>query len=103
MAVANARGKALASTMYNCSGTVSHHNLDLWGDPASTDNYTASTMWPMGAAWLSWHMMDHYRFTSGKQFLKDTAHPFLTDVVDFYQCYTFVYEGYNVYRSLVAS
>lgn len=96
MAVANARGKALASEMYDCPGTVFHHNLDLWGDPAPTDNYTASTMWPMGAAWLSWHMMDHYRFTGDEDFLKDTAYPFLADVAAFYQCYTFDYEGFNV-------
>jgi hypothetical protein len=96
MAVADAHGKALASAMYNCPGTVFHHNLDLWGDPAPTDNYTASTMWPMGAAWLSWHMMDHYRITGDEDFLKDTAYPFLADVAAFYQCYTFDYEGFKV-------
>jgi hypothetical protein len=96
MAVANTRGKTLASAMYDCPRTVFHHNLDLWGDPAPTDNYTASTMWPMGAAWLSWHMMDHYRFTGDEDFLKDTAYPFLADVAAFHRCYTFDYEGFNV-------
>lgn len=96
MAEANVHGQSLARRMYGCGGTVFHHNLDLWGDPAPTDNYTASTMWPMGAAWLSWHMMDHYRFTMNETFLREVAYPFFVDVATFYECYTFEYEGYNV-------
>ncbi|KAF9890104.1 hypothetical protein FE257_006265 [Aspergillus nanangensis] len=96
MAVANARGQTLAKSMYGCPGTVFHHNLDLWGDGAPTDNYTVSTMWPMGAAWLASHMMEHYRFTADKAFLRDIAYPFLVDVATFYQCYTFDYQGYRV-------
>ncbi|RAH64746.1 glycoside hydrolase family 95 protein [Aspergillus aculeatinus CBS 121060] len=96
MAVADARGQALAKRMYGCPGTVFHHNLDLWGDPAPTDNYTASTMWPMGAAWLAWHMMDHYRFTGDTTFLGEVAYPFFVKVAAFYECYTFPYQGYQV-------
>ncbi|KAH8897080.1 glycoside hydrolase family 95 protein [Thozetella sp. PMI_491] len=96
MATAKERGESMAQRMYGCPGTVFHHNLDLWGDPAPTDNYTASTMWPMGAAWLSWHMMDHYRFTGDKAFLRNVAYPFLADVAAFLECYTFEYEGYRV-------
>jgi hypothetical protein len=96
MKVAQGRGQSMAERMYGCPGTVFHHNLDLWGDPAPTDNYTSSTMWPMGAAWLAWHMIDHYRFTADVDFLKEVAYPFLTDVAAFYECYTFEFGGYNV-------
>jgi alpha-L-fucosidase 2 len=58
-----ASGAQVARDMYNCSGTVSHHNVDLWGDSAPQDNYLSSTFWPMGATWLITHVMDHYRFT----------------------------------------
>jgi hypothetical protein len=95
MSIANARGKSYAERMYGCPGTVFHHNLDLWGDPAPTDNYTQSTLWPVGAAWLSWHMMDHYRFTGNKVFLRDVVYPFLVDVATFFECYCMEYNGYN--------
>ncbi|KAI1291168.1 glycoside hydrolase family 95 protein, partial [Xylaria venustula] len=96
MEIARPRGESMAQRMYNCSGTVFHHNLDLWGDPAPTDNYTSSTVWPMGAAWLSWHLIDHYRFSNDKNFLENTVVPFLEDTAAFYECYTFEYEGFNV-------
>lgn len=96
MLVAEPLGQAMAEDMYGCPGTVFHHNLDLWGDPAPTDNYTSSCIWPSGAAWLSWHMIDHYRFTGDEDFLRDTAYPFLLDVARFYQCYMFDYDGYKV-------
>lgn len=96
MKVAKPRGESMAQRMYGCSGTVFHHNLDLWGDPGPTDNYTSSTMWPMGAAWLVQHMLDHYRFTGDKTFLANTAYPYLVDVAKFYECYTFNWEGYRI-------
>ncbi|CAI0645296.1 unnamed protein product [Colletotrichum noveboracense] len=96
MKVANPRGKAMAKAMYGCDGTMFHHNLDVWGDPGATDNYTSSTMWPMGAAWLVQHMVDHYHFTGDKTFLADVAYPFLIDVATFYECYTFEHEGYRI-------
>lgn len=93
---AAARGRSYARRMYGCPGTVFHHNLDLWGNPAPTDNYTQSTLWPVGAAWLSWHVMDHYRFTGDTAFLREVAYPFLADVAAFFECYCFEYEGHNV-------
>lgn len=95
MGIANARGRSYAERMYGCPGTVFHHNLDLWGDPAPTDNYTQATLWPVGAAWLSWHMMDHYRFTRDEAFLRDVAYPFLVDVAAFFECYCMEYDGHN--------
>lgn len=56
--------------MYNCSGTVSHHNVDLWGDSAPQDNYLSSTFWPMGATWLITHVIEHYRFTGDAAMLQ---------------------------------
>ncbi|KAF7374182.1 Glycoside hydrolase family 95 protein [Mycena sanguinolenta] len=82
--------------MYGCPGTVLHHNLDLWGDPAPTDNFTASTMWPFGSAWLAWHAIDHYRFTLDKTFLQEVAYPFLSDVTTLYECYAFENDEHNV-------
>jgi len=94
--VAAPRGRKMAKDLYGCTGVVFHHNLDVWGDPAPTDQYPASTMWPMGATWLVEHMMDHYRYTGDKKFLANTAYPFLADVVEFLDCYTFDFEGHRV-------
>lgn len=91
--VAQPRGQEMAKELYGCEGTMFHHNLDIWGDPAPTDNYTASTMWPMGAAWLVQHMMEHYRFSGDKDFLEETAYPFLVDVAKFYHCTAFEFNG----------
>ncbi|KAF1951647.1 glycoside hydrolase family 95 protein [Byssothecium circinans] len=94
--VAVPRGQDIAKRMYGCEGTVFHHNLDLWGDAAPTDNYTSSSLWPMGSAWLGWQAIDHYRFTQDKTFLKNVVYPFLSEATKFYQCYTFEHNGYNV-------
>jgi alpha-L-fucosidase 2 len=64
-------GSQVAREMYNSSGTVSHHNVDLWGDSAPQDNWPASTYWPMGQTWLVTHVMEHYRFTGDKAVLAD--------------------------------
>jgi hypothetical protein len=82
--------------MYGCPGPVFHHNLDLCGDPAPTDNFTASTMWPFGSAWFAWHAIDHYRFTQDESFLRDVVYPFLSEVTSFYECYAFENGGHNV-------
>ncbi|KAF2676910.1 glycoside hydrolase family 95 protein [Lentithecium fluviatile CBS 122367] len=93
---ARARGTEVAKLMYGCDngGFVLHHNLDLWGDAAPVDNGTAYTMWPMGGAWLSAHLMEHYRFTRDEAFLKERVWPVLRQAADFYYCYLFEWEGY---------
>ncbi len=62
-------GKHVAQTMYGAGGWVAHHNTDLWGDCAPQDAYMPATHWPMGAAWLCLHIMEHYRFTGDQAFL----------------------------------
>lgn len=71
-----------------------HYNIDLWGDAAPTDYGTLNMMWPMGGAWLSLHLMEHYRFTGDKDFLKNRAWLALQSAADFYYCYLFEHEGY---------
>lgn len=51
-------------------------------------------MWPMGAAWLSHHAMEHYRYTLDENFLSQRAWPILRDTAKFYYCYLFTYQGY---------
>ena len=64
-------GRITAREMYNCSGFMSHHNTDLWGDTAPQDLWIPGTQWPMGAAWLCLHIWEHYLYTLDKEFLSE--------------------------------
>ncbi|XRM48175.1 hypothetical protein ABZX51_011113 [Aspergillus tubingensis] len=90
------RGLDVAESMYHCSngGYVLHHNTDLWGDAAPVDNGTTWTMWPMGGAWLSANLIEHYQFTQDETILRDRIWPLLQSAARFYYCYLFPFEGY---------
>lgn len=64
-------GQHVAQAMYGASGWVAHHNTDLWGDCAPQDTYCPATYWPMGAAWLTLHIAEHYRYTLDRAFLEE--------------------------------
>lgn len=64
-------GRRVAREMYGARGWVAHHNTDANGDCAPQDNSLSSSIWQMGAAWLSLHIMEHYRFTLDVDFLRD--------------------------------
>ena len=80
---ARERGTIVAREMYNCSGWVAHHNLDLWSDCAPQDSLTQATAWPTGAVWLTNQAMDHFRFTHDVDFAKEIALPLAAGVLDF--------------------
>lgn len=80
-------GRDVAKRMYGCRGFVAHHNTDIWADCAPQDVCLSATFWVMGAAWLSLHIWEHYRYTMDREFLEarfDTmleAAQFLLDYV----------------------
>ena len=63
-------GRKVAQEMYGAKGWIAHHNTDIWGDCAPQDNYLASCVWQMGAAWLCLHIWEHYSFTLDTDFLR---------------------------------
>lgn len=69
-------GERVACDIYGSRGFVCHHNTDIWGDCAPTDVWMPATLWPMGAAWLCLHIVDHYRHTHDTAF----AHTYLPTV-----------------------
>ena len=75
-------GRHTASVMYGCRGFAAHHNTDIWADTAPQDSYLPASYWPMGAAWLSLHLWEHYRFTMDLEFLK-RAYPTLREAARF--------------------
>lgn len=76
-------GKKVAKEMYGCSGIVAHHNTDIYGDCAPQDQWMPATIWPMGLAWLSLHIIEHYRYTEDQIILED-YYDLLTDTLRFF-------------------
>lgn len=79
-------GEKTAQKMYHCGGWVAHHNTDIWGDTAPQDMWMPGTIWPMGAAWLSLHIWEHYEYTNDLNFLKEKYH-LLKGAGDFFKDY----------------
>lgn len=76
-------GKQTAKNFYNANGWVLHHNTDIW---ATTNPVSGSPMWanwPMGGAWLSQHLWEHYQFTTDTKFLREKAYPLMKGAAEF--------------------
>lgn len=84
-------GAETAKVNYNIQqGWVVHHNTDIWTktspsggydwDPKGAPRWSA---WPMGGAWLSTHLYDHYLFTGDKTFLKEKGYPLMKGAAAF--------------------
>lgn len=88
-------GKETARNFYDAPGWVLHHNTDIW---ATTNPVSGSPMWanwPMGGAWLSQHLWEHYQFTGDKEFLEKTAYPIMKGAAQF--CLAWLIEDENGY------
>jgi len=62
-------GQESAKEMYHARGWNMHHNTDLWRITGIVDGGFYG-MWPMGGAWLTQHIWNHYLYTGDKDFLK---------------------------------
>jgi alpha-L-fucosidase 2 len=63
-------GTNIARVHYDADGWVAHHNTDLWRAAAPIDGAFWG-MWPMGGAWLSTHLFEHFQFTLDTNYLAD--------------------------------
>lgn len=80
-------GKKTAESYYGCRGTVLHHLSDIYGFTSPADGLWG--VWPMGGAWLSTHMWEHWLFTRDKEFLSDTAYGYMSECARFFVDYLF--------------
>jgi alpha-L-fucosidase 2 len=76
-----APGRRVAREHYGASGFVAHHNTDLWRVATPVDGARWG-LWPMGAAWLSTHLFEHYAFSGDVAFLRK-AYPTLKEASEF--------------------
>jgi len=74
-------GHKTAQLQYGAGGWVLHHNTDLWRGTAPINGIDG--VWPTGAAWLSYHLWEHYLFTGDKQFLAH-AYPAMKSASQFF-------------------
>jgi alpha-L-fucosidase 2 len=85
------KGRVTAAVNYGAKGWTAHHNADIWAmtnpaggidfnDPRGTPRWA---VWPMGGAWLSRHLWEHYLYTGNRAFLADTAWPVMRSAAEF--------------------
>jgi alpha-L-fucosidase 2 len=82
-------GRKTAQKVYGCRGFVAHHNTDMWGSTQIEGNFMPGSIWPMGAAWLSLHLWEHYRYGVNEQFLRERAYPVMKEAAEFFLDYLF--------------
>jgi alpha-L-fucosidase 2 len=75
-------GRQTASQMYHARGWVLHHNTDLWRITGLVDGGFYG-IWPMGGAWLTQQLWQHFLFTGDTAFLR-RYYPVLKGAAMFY-------------------
>jgi alpha-L-fucosidase 2 len=76
-------GKEVTKNFYNAKGWVAHHNVDIWASTNPVSGSPSWANWPMGGAWLSQHLWEHYQFTGDKKYLQEIAYPLMKSSAQF--------------------
>jgi len=75
-------GQKVAKENYGTRGMVVHHLSDIYQFAAAADGLWG--MWPLGGAWLAYHMWEHYLYTGDQEFLRNTAYTFIKECALFF-------------------
>lgn len=86
-------GRETVRTMYGCNGWVAHHNTDIWRVTGPVDKAFYGT-WPVGGAWLTTHLWQHYLYTGDKDFLRK-SYPAMKGAADFFLGYLIPHPKYG--------
>ncbi len=79
-------GAQTARELYGASGWVAHHTTDAWWFTVPTGR-TVWGLWPVGGAWCTAHLLEHYRFAPDAEFLRLRAWPVLEGAARFFLDY----------------
>jgi len=63
-------GTSVAREHWGARGWVLHQNTDLWRATAPMDGPSWGA-WPVGGAWLTTHLWEHYLFTGDEDYLRE--------------------------------
>jgi alpha-L-fucosidase 2 len=77
-------GRKTAKNFYGLEGWTLHHNTDIWATTNPVSGSPSWANWPMGGAWISQHLWEHYQFTGDQKFLESTAYPIMKESAQFY-------------------
>jgi alpha-L-fucosidase 2 len=86
-------GKETAYNFYNAPGWTVHHNTDIWATSNPVSGSPMWANWPLGGAWLSQHLWEHYQFTQDDSYLRTYAYPLMKGAADF--CVSWLVEDKN--------
>ncbi|WJH33132.1 hypothetical protein N6H14_23645 [Paenibacillus sp. CC-CFT747] len=85
--------------LYGARGWAVHHCTDLWCLTSPSGGYGVGdavwATWPMGCAWLTQHLWEHYAFTKDEAFLRERAYPLMKEAALF--CLDWLYEDEDGY------
>jgi alpha-L-fucosidase 2 len=83
-------GASVAKEHWGARGWVLHQNTDIWRATAPMDGPSWGA-WPVGGAWLTTHLWEHYLFTEDEDYLREVypimrgAVMFLSDIRSFFR------------------
>ncbi|AZN41497.1 glycoside hydrolase family 95 protein [Paenibacillus albus] len=74
-------GTRTAAVNYGARGWTAHHNSDIWGGADPVGDYGHGdaiwVSWPMGGAWLTQHLWEHYAYGRDEVYLREKAYPIM--------------------------
>lgn len=80
-------GRHTARNFYGVGqGWCASHNSDIWAKTAPVGEGKESPQWAnwnLGGAWLTMNLMEHYRFTKDREWLRNEAYPLLKGAATF--------------------
>ncbi len=74
-------GARTAKDMYGARGWVMHHHMDIWR--ITVPVHGLGGLWPMGGAWLTTQLWEHWLFTRDRAFLA-RAYPVIKGAAEFF-------------------
>ncbi len=83
------RGRKTAKEAYGCRGFCAHHNSNLWANTDVDGVLSSSPFWPMGGAWMSLSLYEHYTYHPDETFLRKRVLPVLKESVLFFYDYLY--------------
>ncbi len=76
-------GRDFAQKTFESRGWAVNHNCSIWREAYTNDNSPRASFWPMGGAWMSSHLYEHYLYTLDEEFLRDRVYPAYKGAAEF--------------------
>ncbi|MBQ4110579.1 MAG: glycoside hydrolase N-terminal domain-containing protein [Clostridia bacterium] len=91
-------GKKAADDLYGCRGIWLPLSSDMWG--RTTPESYGYGVWLGAAPWFAQHYWQRYLYSGDKDFLRNSAYPFIKEVAGFIEDYVVLENGvYEIYPS----